>query len=320
MEHRRSIFGPLLLIAAGILWLLVKSGTVPSANLWALTHIWPFLLIAAGIGLILRPYWAYSSIALDVLIIGGAVLAILYAPQLKWDNPAIAFWGTSGEPFIGPGVRGSGNIVSETRKVSGFNSIEVDYPASVTVTQGSAESLKIDADDNLLPDLKTEVKNNRLRIYYKTTDGKYVKPTKVPVITITVKDLSAVDFSSAGDLTIDTLKTDDLRISLSGAGNIKLIEVNAKSLDINLSGAGSMTASGTTESMALNISGFGDFKAKDLQSSSATVNISGAGSATVRVQDKLTATISGAGSVNYYGSPAITKNINGVGSVSRLND
>ena len=81
MEQRRSLFGPLLLIAAGVIWLLVKSGTIPAANLWALTHIWPFLLIAAGLGIILRSYWKYTSIVLDVLIIGRAILAILYAPQ-----------------------------------------------------------------------------------------------------------------------------------------------------------------------------------------------------------------------------------------------
>ena len=89
MERKRSLFGPLLLIAAGIVWLLVKSGTIPTANLWALTHIWPFLLIAAGVGLLLRPYWSYISIVLDVVIIGGAVLAILYAPQLGWASPAM---------------------------------------------------------------------------------------------------------------------------------------------------------------------------------------------------------------------------------------
>src|SRR5512138_1474501 len=89
MEHRRSLFGPLLLIAAGVIWLLVKAGTIPAANLWALTYIWPFLLIAAGLGIILRPYLKYISIVLDVLIIGGAVLAVLFAPQLGWTNPSM---------------------------------------------------------------------------------------------------------------------------------------------------------------------------------------------------------------------------------------
>src|SRR5690242_14634225 len=154
MEHRRSLFGPLLLIAAGIIWLLVKSGNIPSENLWALTHIWPFLLIAAGLGIILRPYWSYTSMALDVLLIGGAVLAILYAPQFGWNNPSIITMFNNGEPFIGPGERGSGNIITQTRNVNNFHSIEVSYPAQVFVKQGGKESLQIEADDNFLPGMQ----------------------------------------------------------------------------------------------------------------------------------------------------------------------
>jgi 4-hydroxy-2-oxoglutarate aldolase len=37
-------------------------GRIPSENLWALARFWPFLLIAAGIGLILRSYWAPGRI------------------------------------------------------------------------------------------------------------------------------------------------------------------------------------------------------------------------------------------------------------------
>jgi hypothetical protein len=320
MEQRRSLFGPLLLIAAGVIWLLVKSNYIPSSNLWALTHIWPFLLIAAGVGLILRPYWSYTSIALDVLIIVGAILAILYAPRLGWDNPSMAYFGDGGDAFIGPSVRGSGNIVSETRKVSGFDDVSVDYPASVFISQGSTESVKVEADDDVLPGLKTEVSNNELRIFYKRDGEKRVTPTKTVVITITVKDLEAVNFSSAGDLTIEGIKSDDLDINLSGAGEIDLKDVTLNGLSVNLSGAGSMSASGTADDMSLNISGFGDFKAKELQSKTANVNISGAGSATVWAEDELDATISGAGSVNYYGSPSVTKNVNGVGSISRISD
>jgi len=318
MEQRRSLFGPLLLIAAGVIWLLVKSGTIPAANLWALTHIWPFLLIAAGLGIILRSYWKYTSIVLDVLIIGGAILAILYAPQLGWTNPSIISMINNSEPFIGPGERGSGNVVTETRDVSGFQAIDISYPAQVLVKQGSKESLEIEAEDNLLPGLKTQVKNGVLDIFYKTTNGKHVNPTKTVKITIVVKDLTSVDFTSAGDLTIENLKTNALDVSLSGAGNLKLNKILVKALGVDLSGAGSMSASGTADDLNLNISGFGDFKGTDLHSKDAQVDISGAGSATTWVDNNLDAQISGAGSISYYGSASVTKQVSGVGGVNHL--
>src|SRR3990172_3914464 len=249
MERKISLFGPLLLIAAGVIWLLVKSGNIPSANLWALTHIWPFLLIAAGLGIILRPYWKYTSILLDVLIIGGALLAIVYAPQLGWANPSLLSVFGNGEPFFGPGEPGSGNVVTETRKASGFDSVEVDYPAQVFISQGGAESVKVQAEDNVLPGLQTEVRDGALRIFYKTEDGRHVNPKSPVRITIVVKELTDVNFSSAGELSIDGLETDTLDLALTGAGNVKLSDLAVRHLAVQLSGAGSMTASGAADEL-----------------------------------------------------------------------
>lgn len=320
MSQPKSIFGPLLLIAAGVIWLLTRAGTIPGANLWALTHIWPYLLIAAGIGLILRPYWKYVNIALDVLIIGGAVLAIVYAPQLGWDNPSMTMNFSDGDFNVGHGQRGSGNIITETRKVEGFDSISVEYPARVFITQGAAESFKVEADDDFLPGLQTRVSGDRLVISYKAQDGKRIDPTNLIVITIVVKDLNEVDFETAGELNITGIETDTLDVSVSGAGELKMKDLEAGKLSVNLSGAGNMEASGTADDLNVNISGFGSFNGKELHSQSADVNLSGMGSATVWVDDQLNAQISGAGSVNYYGSPSVTKQIGGLGSVSKAGD
>jgi hypothetical protein len=320
MEPKRSIFGPLLLIAAGVIWILIKSGNIPSGNLWALTHIWPYLLIAAGIGIMLKAYWKYTNIVLDVIIIGGAMLVILYAPRLGWNNPSMFSFDNTNGILIGPGVRGSGNIITQTREVGNFDTINVEYPAKILIIQGDTESVEIEADDDLLPELQTQVKNHTLEIFYKKTGDKHINPTQPVMITVIVKDLAEVDFTSAGELTIKGLKTDKLEVALSGAGNLKLNDIDAKNLVVNLSGAGSMDAFGTTDDLDVNISGFGGFNGAELHVKTANVTISGAGSATVWVDDELNAEISGAGSVNYYGSAKVTKQINGIGGVNQKSD
>jgi putative autotransporter adhesin-like protein len=321
MEHRRSIFGPLLLIAAGSIWLLVKSGNISSANLWALTHVWPFLLIAVGVGIILRPYWKFTGILLDILIIGGFVFAIIYAPRFGWATPAMGFVSWDGnDAYFGPGDPGSGVVKTETRKVSDFHALEIDYPAQVVITQGTAISVKIEAEDNVLPGLKTEVKDGTLNIFYKSNNDKHVNPTKAVKITIVVKDLDDVQFSSAGELTIKGLKTDQLDFSLNGAGKVVINDIETKILKLDLSGAGSLDATGTADDLDLNISGFGSFEGADLHSQTASITISGAGSATTWVDDELDANVSGAGSINYYGSASVTKNVGGVGSVNHQGD
>jgi hypothetical protein len=320
MQQKRSIFGPLLLIATGVIWLLVKAGTIPVGNLWALTHVWPFLLIAAGVGILLRPYSSYTTILIDLLIIGGLVYAIVNAPKYKWDNPSLAFVG-DGEIFMGPGEPGSGKVITKTYSdFDGFHAVEINYPAEVNIEQGKVESVTIEAEDNLLPYLNVEVQGGTLNIYYKKTGEKHINPTEPVIITITVKDLDEIDFSSAGKLTAKNLKADDLDVSLNGAGEMKLLDLDVKNLKVRLSGAGDLTVSGTADMLDVHISGVGSFNGEDLEAQTADVSLSGAGSATVWVAENLDASVSGVGSVSYYGDPSVSKNVSGVGSVKSLGD
>lgn len=320
MEQQRSLFGPLLLITAGVMWLLIKSGAIPSENLWALTHIWPFLLIAAGLGLILRSYWRYASVFMDVLIIGGVMVAIVFAPALGWAGPSLlgGFWDNG--VYLGPGDPGSGKVITQTREVSGFDSVQVEFPALVFLSQGETESVQVEAEDNFLPGLKTEVRGGVLEIFYRVADGDRVNPTEPVTITIVVKDLSDVDFSSAGEITLEGIQSDTLDLSLSGAGNVKIIDVTVGELSVVLSGAGNVTASGSAADLNVEINGFGSFDGSELQADTADVNLSGAGSATVWVNESLDAEISGAGSVNYYGDATVTRQIGGLGGVKHLGD
>ena len=219
---------------------------------------------------------------------------------------------------LGPGEPGSGKVITQSRDVGEVRAIKVDYPAQVIVRQGDRQSVHVEAEDNLLPGLKTQVRDGALEIFYESNDGRYVNPTKPVKITIVVKDLTEMDLTSAGDLTIEGFKTEELNLSLSGAGNARLHEVSLQNLSVNLSGAGSMTASGTVDHLILDISGLGSFSGKQLHGQSANVELSGAGSATVWVDEQLEAQISGAGTVNYYGSANVSQHIYGLGSVTHL--
>lgn len=315
--NQRSLFWPLVLIATGVVWLLVSMNVIPAANLWALTYIWPYVLIALGVGLILRSYLPAAGWIVSALIVLGAVAAVVYAPQLGWaGGPNLAFG-----PDFGGAVAGSGKIKSETREVQGFLAVSVNYPADVLIQQGKVEAVKVEADDNLLPQLRTDVENGTLIIENKEQPwSKRVNPTKRVKITITVKDLNEIEFSSAGNLMVDGLKTEALRLNLNGVGQMTFNDLDVRQLEARLSGAGNIEANGTAEELDIRISGVGGFDAPKLESQVATVRISGAGSATVNVVDDLTARVSGAGSVKYYGSPTLHEDVSGAGSVSKADN
>jgi hypothetical protein len=317
MERRISIFFPLVLIAAGLLWIMIQMKIVQPSSLWALVYLWPFLLIAAGLGLILRSYWKYLTLVMDLLVVGGAFWAVFFAPQLRWTHaPEYVINGTGF--FVGSSERGSGKIVTEGRDVRDFTKIRLSYPAQVVISQGEAESLTIEADDNVATEIRTQVVNGVLEINNLHDRLWIISPTRLPKITIVVKDLVELDFESAGEIRLEGLRTDHLKTIMDGAGSIKLNNVQLKTLDCNLNGVGSVQASGTTDTLNVRVQGLGSYDGGELQSQSAIVNLDGMGSATVWADKDLRADVSGLGSVNYYGNAQVTKTVNGLGSVKHI--
>lgn len=325
----RSIFWPLVMVAAGIILLGINLGSLPSSNLWALYYVVPFVLIALGLELIVRMRWVPARQIVSALVVGGALLAVVFAAPLGWNAPPNSgtLWG--GFPLQGFGwplseggaIRGSGVVVSETRAVPDFSAVSVDFPAAVTIQQGGTQSVVVVAEDNLQPQLSARVSNGVLHIEDQEIGwGQRVYPTKPVQITLVAKDLQRLSLSSAGTVEVEGLSTNALGISISGSGLMTLSKLNVQNLSLDMSGLGTVTADGAAEDLSLDISGAGGFHGDNLSIQSAQVNISGMGSSTLWVVKQLTANISGSGSVNYFGSPSVYKHISGLGGIHPLGD
>jgi hypothetical protein len=313
----RSVFWPLVMIAIGVLWLLTGLRVIPASNLWALMHFLPYILMVLGLGLILRSYWPYSGMLASVLVVSGAVLAVLFAPQLGWAS--VPSWGLGWDSDFGGAVTGSGVVKTDTRQVKDFTAVSIKYPADVVIQQGTTDSVTLEADENLLPQLRTEIKSGVLYIENSEPDWKKrVNPSSTVRVKIVSQDLRAVEFSSAGTMRIENIKGENLDIAINGAGEVILKNLEVDKLSCRLSGAGSIAADGTTNEISLRISGMGNFNGGELHAQIAFVNISGAGQAILWLDQQLTAEISGAGSVDYYGSPRVDKQISGAGGVNQL--
>ncbi len=315
---RASLLFPILLVAAGVLWLLASLGLISFTNFLALNVLWPFILIALGLGLIIGARWRSAWNAIAIGVVSLTVLAIVFAPQLGLTASG---W-TGAIPFVWSSERGSGNVITQTRPVAGFNAITVNYPSDVTISQGTTESMTIEAEDNVLRDLTTNVSNGILNIGVGPRDtlGSAIMPTRPVRINIVVKDLSALNVPAAGTVHLNGLNTSDLSAVISGAGTVTLDNLVAQNLTCTMSGAGTMTAGGSAGNVNVTISGFGTYNGAGLRSDTGLAAISGAGSATLWVTRQLTAQISGLGSINYYGQPSVTQQVGGLGTVRRLGD
>lgn len=214
----------------------------------------------------------------------------------------------------GLGGVGSGNVINETRSVSGFSEVSLSGIGTLIITQGNEESLIIEADDNVLPFIKTQVNNNKLEISY---DTGMPAPTEEIKMYLTLKDISSVEIQGTGKVESSQLNTDKLNINIEGAGKADIENLTVNELVSNISGAGQIFLSGSASSQKVTINGAGNYQAENLQSMTAEVNINGAGNVILDVSEFLKAIISGTGKVEYTGNPELDQQINGAGTIAK---
>ena len=213
-------------------------------------------------------------------------------------------------------IGGSGNVVIEDRPVSNFNRVSLTGVGEVIITQGEEESLTVRADDNIMRYIKTEVENGTLILgFTDQVKNKHIRPSKRIEFTLSVKDVTGLDISGAGDVNVASLDTDRLEIVVGGAGDVSISSLTAEELVVHLNGAGNVELAGQVTEQNVEINGFGAYQAAKLESQTAMVAVNGAGSATLWATDTLDVRIPGAGNVTYYGNPSVTKKITGVGTI-----
>jgi len=210
-------------------------------------------------------------------------------------------------------VRGTGNSITESRRVSGFDEVELSGIGTLIIEQGISESLEITAEANLMPYLESQVSGGKLRLGVE--DFANVQPTEEIVYRLKVIDLASIETSGLGEVRSASLSSDSLRIQISGSGKITIENLQSNQLNVEVSGLGDIFLAGKVEDQRVEISGSGTYSAGGLETNSAEVSISGSGNAVLWVKESLITEISGMGTVEFYGSPVIDSEISGAGKL-----
>ena len=235
-------------------------------------------------------------------------------------------------------VNGSGILDTETRDVSNFDAISLENMGDVYIEVGNTERLTIEAEDNLLPLLTSEVKNGVLKL--DVVRGRNIDPTKPITYNITVKDLenitlagSGVIYSApleadrmtvmlagSGNIELEEVTSTDFKVTIAGSGNITVDEIVTESVDATINGSGDIQIAGVAPKQKLDVFGSGSYLAGDLQADTIDINIAGSGSVTVWVMEHMNATVNGSGNISYYGRPTIDHTDNGSGTLRSLGE
>ncbi|HSS71839.1 MAG TPA: head GIN domain-containing protein [Casimicrobiaceae bacterium] len=216
---------------------------------------------------------------------------------------------------------GAAELQQESRVATGFHRIDIDGTFEVTLVQGDAEGVTVEATAAALPQIRTQVHGGTLVVHgidrsvWDWFSGR--RSGRATRVTIRLREVDRIEASGAVTLDADSLKASELRLDLAGACTIKIRELQATTLLLDGSGAIKVSVGGKVGRQKVDLSGAGSYLAENLVSDEAVVEVSGAGKAVVNAKNSLAVDISGAGRVEYLGDPKLKQSISGIGSISR---
>jgi hypothetical protein len=230
--------------------------------------------------------------------IGIIVFVVCIVVGLSLAN-FFSFGRLSGKLFnvkldVGNGVSGSGKVATDKRDVKGFTSVDVRGVFQVEIVSGKDFSVEVQADDNILPLIETNVSGSTLQI-----DLKDKASTRSDmVVRISAPNIERVETTGAAKVTASGIKNDSFSISTTGASKVYLTGETA-SLDIDVTGASLVDA-------------------EQLNATIANIQASGASKINVNVSGELHSEASGASRIVYSGDPkTIDNHQSGASSISK---
>ncbi len=213
------------------------------------------------------------------------------------------------------GIKGNGNIRSEQRTIeTPFDAIDVGQGIHVFLTQSSEQRIDVEADENIINLLKTEVKGHTLHIFL---EKNVYRAAARNVYVNTSKIIHLATSSGARIQTGNTVKTDDLELDASSGSSMKL-KITAQNIQCETSSGADIRIEGTTTFFQAKASSGSTIYASNMESENTTAKVSSGANMDVYASESLTAKASSGGDIDYAGNPkVIDKDTSSGGSVSK---
>ncbi len=215
----------------------------------------------------------------------------------------------------GNGVRGNGNITTETIQVADYDAVSVVGSMNVTLIEGTEGTITITTDENLHEYLDITSYGGKLKITFKNSKNGFSSKQGVNIV-VPFTDINDVSLVGSGDIiSKDTIKANMMDISVVGSGDMDL-DIEANDLDSNLSGSGDIILRGKVTNFKAKVSGSGDFEARSLEAQNTEAYVAGSGDLQVNAKKSIKARVNGSGDITYSGNPEkVDTKISGSGDI-----
>ena len=202
-------------------------------------------------------------------------------------------------------IEGSGNVITKEIAVKSFDELSASGIFNLQLSQGDKESLKIEADDNLMDPFIVENEGATLKISMKKNSSFNSK--KQMKVYVTFKTLKSINLTMVGGTSSDEkLKFTDLKLKNQSVGFVTL-NMTLQTLNLENESVGSVKLEGSADNAVVKNNSVGSINAGDFVVQKMEIDNNGVGSATVNAEKELKYSDSFLGKVSNKGSATVKR-------------
>lgn len=214
---------------------------------------------------------------------------------------------------FGSGKKGNGTVVEENRAVTAdFTEVHASEGIDVYVTQANDFSISVEADENIVDLIGTEIKNGKLKIHAIENIGRATKK-----VFVSLPEVTSLLSSSGAHLTAQNKITASNLILDASSGAHLNAEASADRLEIDASSGANIDISGNALEVYVDGSSGSNVRGKNLMTTECTAEASSGANININVSKSLRADATSGGNISYAGDAEVTKNKSVSGSVHK---
>jgi len=204
-------------------------------------------------------------------------------------------------------VEGNGNITTRDVAVSSFDQLQASGVYELRLVQGSTESVKIEADENLQQYLQVSNEGSKLVISMDKLKNRNMKTKKGIKVFVSFKNLKSMDLSMVGNvLSEKQLSFNELKLENKSVGNLDL-DMKLKKLDLENESVGNVKISGSSDEVKITNESVGNIRAGDFLVKTMKIDNSGVGNTEVNASEELKVRDNAIGKVSNRGNATVQK-------------
>ena len=202
-------------------------------------------------------------------------------------------------------IEGSGNVITKDISVKSFDELDASGVFNLQLSQGDKETLRIEADDNLMDLFIVENEGSTLKIKMKKNSN-FNSKNQLKVY-ITFKTLKSMNLGMVGGTSSDDkLKFTDLKLKNQSVGSVSL-NMTLQTLNMENQSVGSVKLEGSAENAIVKNNSVGSINAGNFVVQKMDIENNGVGSATVNAEKELKYSDSFLGKVSNRGNATVKK-------------